>query len=596
MRFKLTLTDNTFSNFNHLSKVWKLGDTFILTSNQLFSKIDKSKPAPVILINNLPTASKFFTYEPLDDVLYKDVNTVLDDMIPVLDTYVDIVLGKSKPKAVISKYLYITTGGGLSDVYGDKIIDIRKELIFNFKNDLFISIISYILPKINGEFEINGESLSLKLNNNVYKSNKLKTLYVSGVNILSSAFKYDIQTSGIRHKLNDYMLSLNDTYTHGNSISNASLTDDNKKVIFLPANKPDEARYYQKLRLGKFINKFKFDVSNSELETYVNHIIGNHISNSDFEVVLGDDIKHYYHENSYSGYKDIGTLGGSCMRHNSCSNYFNVYTKNKHVCSMLILKVDNELVGRALLWETDEGVKLMDRIYGVDSTISKFKKWATVNGYDYKYKQSYRSPLYWVNHKTKSTYSKQYKITLDTNHSHLPYFDTFYYAGLDFISNNEGGNVMKCRSTHGEGMKRTVTDYLGKLRFRDDCTYSRALKGWVLSSLCVTTNTGKVILSENSVWSDRYGYIERDTSVQCTNGDYVPLNKAKQLYNGHFVDIRFAKYIKYNRKWALPEDIKQCAFSGTDFIDEVSRTITIFNKQILLKYKTKAKIKFEQNG
>ena len=72
--------------------------------------------------------------------------------------------------------------------------------------------------------------------------------------------------------------------------------------------------------------------------------------NYEFEIITGrENIIKYYDEKSYR--KANGKLNNSCMRHDSCANYFEIYNKNPEVCQMLImLDSDGFLLSRALLW------------------------------------------------------------------------------------------------------------------------------------------------------------------------------------------------------------------------------------------------------
>jgi hypothetical protein len=67
-----------------------------------------------------------------------------------------------------------------------------------------------------------------------------------------------------------------------------------------------------------------------------------------FEIVEGDEIAKWYRYENYAENK--GTLGNSCMR-DKRDSFFEIYTKNPEVCRMLILKEDDKILGRALIWK-----------------------------------------------------------------------------------------------------------------------------------------------------------------------------------------------------------------------------------------------------
>jgi hypothetical protein len=151
-----------------------------------------------------------------------------------------------------------------------------------------------------------------------------------------------------------------------------------------------------------------------------------------FDIVSGNDIKKYYHINSYK--KGDGTLTNSCMKHDHCQNLFDLYIKNPEVCQMLIM-TDNDglLLGRALLWnavdvETGIEKKVMDRIYCIDDSknVHYFKEWADDNGYIARRSQKWTDCLYF------ESYGKVFKANLSIKineqiFTKYPYVDTFKF-------------------------------------------------------------------------------------------------------------------------------------------------------------------------
>jgi len=142
------------------------------------------------------------------------------------------------------------------------------------------------------------------------------------------------------------------------------------------------------IKIGKGIKKL-FKVFNHETNDEQIKKISNKLSSScegfEFEVVTGGDISHYYHENRYDNSYSTGSLSGSCMKHDSCKYYFDVYEDN---AKMLIFKnKDTDLIiGRAILWDAwdideDEPTKVMDRIYANEKVYLKLFDWAAENGY-----------------------------------------------------------------------------------------------------------------------------------------------------------------------------------------------------------------------
>jgi len=146
-----------------------------------------------------------------------------------------------------------------------------------------------------------------------------------------------------------------------------------------------------------------------------------------FEIVDGEDIRKWYSEDKYS--TKSGQLGNSCMRYNSCKDYFDIYIENPEVCQLLIFKTLNgeKLLGRALLWTNVDGKKLMDRIYTTkDNYIKLFKKWADEKDYKQIYDEDFSTTI--------KVESKDYEL--------YPYMDTFkYYSKEKGLLYNDSSDV-----------------------------------------------------------------------------------------------------------------------------------------------------------
>jgi hypothetical protein len=196
------------------------------------------------------------------------------------------------------------------------------------------------------------------------------------------------------------------------------------------------------VKLGRFINKLveiysKKDgvgsITASDIEKFVNLYNAAILFKKDifknFEIVKGDDIKKWYHESKYCS--DNGNYGGqlnsSCMRFASCQSYFKIYTDNPDVCQLLILK-DKEgkkIMGRALLWNTIDGRKFMDRIYtNRDTLINVFLQWAKDNDYIAK-------------NKNERFFTEKITVKVKPElYSRYPYMDTLiaYYPNKGILS------------------------------------------------------------------------------------------------------------------------------------------------------------------
>lgn len=196
-------------------------------------------------------------------------------------------------------------------------------------------------------------------------------------------------------------------------------------IMFGPGNNYDSKPINKNKLIEETVNSYK------SYKKYLNSI------EEYLSVVKGEDIKTWYHEDKYE--PRSGTLSNSCMRYDRCQDYFNIYINNG--VEMLILKNEQgKLIGRALLWETNEG-KYMDRIYGKDHIQILFKKWATDNGYDLRFDLG-------------SKVTKSVNVNLQDK---FPYMDTFKFM-FNALYDKEG--LQEVLLTNNEPTERTMLDIL----------------------------------------------------------------------------------------------------------------------------------------
>lgn len=137
------------------------------------------------------------------------------------------------------------------------------------------------------------------------------------------------------------------------------------------------------IKIGRMINSLsienpRYAIKTSDIEKFVNAFTSNiNFQKESFDnisIVSGEDIRKWYLFSNY--YNDKGQLGASCMRYERCQKYLDIYVDNPDVCQLIILKQDDKLIGRALLWTDIDGKKYMDRVYiSKDSYVSIFNKY-----------------------------------------------------------------------------------------------------------------------------------------------------------------------------------------------------------------------------
>ena len=272
------------------------------------------------------------------------------------------------------------------------------------------------------------------------------------------------------------------------------------------------------LYIGRFVNRVSEKANQkldpTEIERFVNTYKAKFDSfksgESRFEEVSGEVIKHWYHQNNYEAVK--GQLGNSCMRKGSCQSFFKIYTENPEVCSLLILKSEEDydkIAGRALVWKLSDGRTYMDRVYTVrDSDAQLFDEYANKRG--------------WLNEDSMG-HRDFIKMIVKLKHwrfEEYPYMDTF-----------------KCLN-------------------KDDGYLSSDEDKWPSPGFWKLEDTGGGYDGDNLVYSDYHGeYIDRDEAVRTINGDWC------------LEDC--AVYLEYKDGWATQdEETVSCNYNGDNYFLE----------------------------
>jgi hypothetical protein len=186
-------------------------------------------------------------------------------------------------------------------------------------------------------------------------------------------------------------------------------------------------------------NKKVSEINDTDIQLFVNELSALVKESSpdslSIEEVNGDEIVKWYNRDNYK--IPLGKLGGSCMATQDCQDFFDIYTKNKNV-SLLILKDNEKLFGRALLWKLDDGEYFMDRVYTIlepDEII--FTNYAIKNGYYHRSNGTNESFKYYLGNEIVE--NKILTVNLDySDFIYYPYLDTLKYLDIDgkILSNN----------------------------------------------------------------------------------------------------------------------------------------------------------------
>lgn len=206
--------------------------------------------------------------------------------------------------------------------------------------------------------------------------------------------------------------------------------DDPRKISYapdVPQTLSTKRRRYSSW--SKFLGwikqqKYKFyDFTDKEHER-ISYLVGTEFPENDdwsFEILRGPDVMSVFQR-----YDDKSPH--TCM---VGKDYPIMYADNPDKVGMLIVRRGGKFRARALFWTTDEGVGLLDRIYPSDggAHVQAAIEWAKEHGYDWKPKQTYRTPT-----ARNAIYHVTLKLRNSTLRNGYPYLDTFAYSNDDLAA------------------------------------------------------------------------------------------------------------------------------------------------------------------
>lgn len=324
--------------------------------------------------------------------------------------------------------------------------------------------------------------------------------------------------------------------------------------------------------------------------------------NINLEVIQGDAITHAYNWRNTSDALGTGTnLHGSCMRSGDAQNYFDIYTENVDKVQMLVAKdAEGKILGRALLWNFDDGDKGMDTIYGPDVIMQVFKDWAIDNGYWYKSNQSCHHHDYNVfntetfDRSRLSSMDKLIRRVTISNHDfdNYPYVDSLYYLcfkdGKYYLCNEHERVDKTLRSTSGQyeeydGDDDDDDDYVtlenGDRCHTEDAHYldyraydGDRIDGYYHESDVVFANCDNYYLREHCTrightWyalddndivyvDDRNEYFLEEDTVYCSVRELqIHVADSVELHDGDYCDKEYAWQCIHDGQWYLEDDV-----------------------------------------
>ncbi len=193
----------------------------------------------------------------------------------------------------------------------------------------------------------------------------------------------------------------------------------------------------------------------------------------------------------------------------------------------MVRLVHNEsrlLAGRALIWQTEEGV-FMDRIYTTDDwMVDLFKEWAFDNDIDYmKTHQSMDTGKDVTEVKTGKKLSMTMNVKLDTGFCSFPYIDTFSWGGDGWLCNESVDCIYVYDQTNGKRTmyNRVYCERYGDYFLEDDVVYVESGE-----------RPGEYILAKDHVMIDGYTYSNDDNDIYYSYyyDEYIYLGDGEYTY------------------------------------------------------------------
>lgn len=309
------------------------------------------------------------------------------------------------------------------------------------------------------------------------------------------------------------------------------------------------------IKIGSFIKKIFGDTfkdagdPGNDITTFVNMFASKRksieLGYGGFELVSGEDIVHWYNGDNYT---DGGTLGGSCMRHDRCSDYIEFYAKNKSV-RLLILKDpfdDEKIVGRAIVWELHEpeGRFFMDRIYYTsDRYIEDFKDYATEQGWLYKSLQNMSESTNIVDSKDDTSRSRTLVAECVSN-SYYPFLDT-----MKFFSENEGVITNDSEYLESSGEYYILTSVKGEYELRNSGIYVEYYDDYFDEDDLQWCEYGdEYRLPEDAI------ELGKDFHYEYATKEYVEENLEWSDYSDKYIEKEYAIWSEYDSSFIHVDD------------------------------------------
>lgn len=274
----------------------------------------------------------------------------------------------------------------------------------------------------------------------------------------------------------------------------------------------------------------------------------------DFHLIDKKEITKYYNEQTY--FKSTSTLGSSCMRYDSCGDFFKIYEDH---AKMLVCIKNNKLLGRAIVWTIGD-IIILDRIYVCEDYLQEqFTEYAKDHKWWIKEHNCLLENGDWPMWLTPSDDYENpirydFTINLKEHYSYFPYVDSFRYYDIETnsISTNPDHGYIRLCDTYGgyTSAKYYYCEHCNREGFywNDSCDddlfrYSRYLSTYLCSDCSYYNDTiddyvpinAKVenVIVPDGVESIPLTYIELNLiNINC----YTPSNIGFIKHNNYYYD------------------------------------------------------------
>jgi hypothetical protein len=290
--------------------------------------------------------------------------------------------------------------------------------------------------------------------------------------------------------------------------------DDPRKVSFAPepvfVDNDARRRFCSIKKLMQWANTKGLSSFTDDEIARCSRLVGNHFPadyNYSFEVVEGDAV--------VDGYR-YGDYWGSCMQ--AKPHLVRFYAKTPDKCKLVKITQGGSYIGRAMMWITDQGDVVVDRVYPSDNgpqTVA-LHRWCEENGYDYKTVQGCCDGCL----KSKRM---DYTVTMKAAaNGSYPYIDTFKYTDDD----PDDSDTLTLGMTHCEyTFNRTEGGYEGG-RSRCSCNEcgdgidedeAEYVDDYTYCSQCYSENFIHLDYQISGRWVEET--VHRDDACRCSNCD-----------------------------------------------------------------------------